>query len=91
MSQVYRIKRHFTELGGALKKGREAAGLTQRDVSDELKYSSAQFISNFERGISAPPLKKLKFLSKRYRLPVGKVTRLLLVGQEKRIMEALHS
>lgn len=87
----YKLTRHYTELGSYLQKCREAAGLTQREISLELEYSSAQFISNFERGISAPPLKKLRVLVKKYRMEQGKAVRLLLAGEHTKILEALNS
>ncbi len=46
---------HGRAVGRALKHMRTLAGLTQKDVSTALGYSSAQFISNWERGISTPP------------------------------------
>ena len=45
------------KLGTYLKQVRETSGLTQHDVSAKLGYSSPQFISNIERGISVVPLK----------------------------------
>jgi len=41
-------------LGAALRSWREESGLSQREVADALGYSTPQFISNWERGISAP-------------------------------------
>ena len=84
--RTYKLKRYYTELGEALQDARERAGLTQREISLELGYSSAQFISNFERGISAPPTKKLKVLVRRYRLDQMRTIRLLLAGEEKKIL-----
>lgn len=49
-----------------LKQKRLASGLSQRDVSDKLGYSTPQFISNWERGISCPPIGSLKKLGKIY-------------------------
>ncbi len=49
-----------------LKEKRVAAGFSQRDVSDKLGYSTPQFISNWERGVSLPPLGKLKRLEDLY-------------------------
>ncbi len=53
-----------TVVGQFIKKKREDAGLTQRDVASHLKYTTAQFVSNWERGISMPPLDALPRLSK---------------------------
>jgi len=38
---------------------REKVGLTQREVSDSLGYSTPQFISNVERGRCRFPVQKL--------------------------------
>jgi transcriptional regulator with XRE-family HTH domain len=43
-------------VGRFLKAGRERSGLTQQDLAARLSYTSAQFISNWERGLSLPPL-----------------------------------
>ena len=50
-----------------LKNARLEAKLTQSQVAESLGYSTAQFISNWERGISSPPLKNLKALSTLYK------------------------
>lgn len=85
----YAIPRHYGVLGSYLSEMRERASLTQREVSLELGYSSAQFISNFERGISSPPLAKLKILVRLYKMPVSKVMDLVLEGQREVLHEAL--
>jgi transcriptional regulator with XRE-family HTH domain len=64
--------------------------MTQREVSVKLGYSSAQFISNFERGISSPPLKKLKDLIRLYGMPVEKVMSLVLEGEREVLQSALR-
>ncbi len=51
-----------------LRNARIEAQLTQAEVSDKLGYSTAQFISNWERGISCPPLKNLRALAGLYRI-----------------------
>lgn len=62
--KVYKIDRPYPETGALLKKAREEGNFSQREVSQHLKYSAAQFISNFERGIQAPPIGKLAKLLK---------------------------
>jgi transcriptional regulator with XRE-family HTH domain len=66
----YKVPRKFEAVGEALQKMRCAAGKTQREASLHLRYSSAQFISNFERGIAVPPANKLKALFTLYKVPV---------------------
>lgn len=84
-----KIKRPYTQFGQYLFEKRTKAGLTQRDVSNVLGYSSAQFISNFERGIATPPLKKMKVLLKMYDMPVQEVTDLLVDAERIRLEAGL--
>lgn len=56
-----------SNLPALLKSKRVAAGLSQRDVSNKLGYSTPQFISNWERGVSSPPVKELRTIAKLYR------------------------
>jgi len=51
MLQYERIK-----VGAHLKDCRERANLTQAKVSKALGYSSTQFLSNIERGVSVAPI-----------------------------------
>lgn len=53
-------------MGEFLRSHREAAGLTQSDVSHRLGYGSPQFISNWERGVSLPPLEVVPVLTRLY-------------------------
>lgn len=52
-----------------LKRSREGVGLTQAEVAQSLGYSTAQFVSNWERGLSHPPMKSLKVLANLYKIP----------------------
>jgi len=88
-ARTYMLKRDYEALGVYLAEKRQAAGLTQREVADALGYSSAQFISNFERGIATPPLPKLKLLLGMYRMPVEAVVDLILSCERERIGGAL--
>jgi transcriptional regulator with XRE-family HTH domain len=58
----------MAELSNYLKKSRESVGLSQTFVSSKLGYSSPQFVSNWERGLSHPPVKSLKKIAKLYKL-----------------------
>lgn len=50
--------------GKMLRKLRLKAGLTQRAISSRFGWSSAQFVSNWERGVSLPPTVVLPELAK---------------------------
>lgn len=56
----------FKKLGVYLRKLRKRAGLSQVEVSQKLGYRSNQFISNWERGLSYPPMKVLSGLALLY-------------------------
>lgn len=55
-------------LAAFLKENRIKSGLSQAEVASILKYSTPQFISNWERGVSSPPLDKLGQLIELYRI-----------------------
>lgn len=50
-------------LGLFIKKMRLERGYSQADLAYSLGYTSPQFVSDWERGISSPPVKKLPELS----------------------------
>lgn len=50
-------------LGRPLAGMRRAAGLTQHEIAETLGYSTAQFVSNWERGVAAPPIDALPYLA----------------------------
>ncbi len=50
------------------KKYREAAELSQSEVAKRMGYSTPQFISNWERGVSTPPVKDIVKLAGIYKV-----------------------
>jgi transcriptional regulator with XRE-family HTH domain len=50
------------------KSARTNSDLSQEKVAKSLGYTSAQFVSNWERGIANPPTKSLKQIIKLYGL-----------------------
>lgn len=57
----------MSDFGNFMKNLRKKANLSQNDVAVEMGYSSPQFISNWERGVSTPPLSSVKTISKLYK------------------------
>lgn len=55
-----------TESGKLFQKLRENRNITQMELAKFLGYRSAQFISNWERGLSIPPAKTIKKIFKYY-------------------------
>ena len=83
------MKELFQVLGDYLQSKRMKVGLSQGDVATKLGYSSPQFISNFERGLCAPPLEKLKVLVSLYSLNGEEVLKLMLKEEERELRLAL--
>ncbi len=67
-SKTKTLKKPYSQLGNYLKEKRETAGLSQKDVSQKLGYTSTQFISNWERGLASPPLVALAELVQLYKI-----------------------
>ncbi|MNT25317.1 helix-turn-helix protein [compost metagenome] len=67
-----------SEFAAFLKKKRSLAGLSQKEVSEELGYSTPQFISNWERGMSTPPMTAIKKLALLYKISMDEIFELLL-------------
>ena len=55
-----------TKYGAYLKRERESRRYTQKYVADFLGFRTPQLISNWERGIAAPPLKEVRKLARLY-------------------------
>jgi transcriptional regulator with XRE-family HTH domain len=79
----------FKTLGTFLKKRRCALNLTQLEVSLKLGYTNAQFLSNCERGLCAPPLKTIRELVTIYKVPVKTMINLLMDEQRKLLQSEL--
>lgn len=73
------------ELASYLKQKRMGAGLSQGEVAEKLGYTTAQFVSNWERGIAKPPLVALAKLTKLYSLSVDDVLDRYLLTTKRRL------
>ncbi len=58
----------MNSFGKILKEKRERTGISQADVAKKLGYSSPQFISNWERNLSTPPVTSLRTLAQLYKM-----------------------
>lgn len=65
-------------LSNFLKEKRLAAGLSQSAVAKKLGYKSPQFVSNWERGLSDPPIQTLRKISVLYNVSLEEVYRVTL-------------
>jgi transcriptional regulator with XRE-family HTH domain len=70
-------------IGEYLKKKREKKQLTQWDVARTLEYTTAQFVSNWERGVSLPPMEALPKLASLLKVPSKEFVDVMLKYQEE--------
>lgn len=75
-----------SEIAFILKNARIKSGYSQNDVSEELGYGSAQFVSNWERAISKPPIETFKKLIAIYDIDI-KLMENLYVAEETSALE----
>lgn len=78
------------ELGSYLRNCRKAAGLSQSEVGKKLGYSSAQFVSNFERGNCTPPLKALKTLVRIYNIEPEELIEKVMLEKKQQIEKEFY-
>lgn len=70
-SKTAKVRRKF---GAYLKREREARHFTQKFVADFLGFRTPQLISNWERGIAAPPFKEVRKLARLYSVNQDELT-----------------
>lgn len=80
----------FSRIGGYLRDCRVKAGLTQTQAAERLGLSSGQFVSNWERGVSMPPMDYLPQIVKLYRLSKSELIAIYTEEQERYIREVLY-
>ena len=78
-------------LGTFLKTKREKAGLTQKQVSDELGYTTPQFVSSWERGEREPPMNVIWRLASIYNIAAEKIFDVMLEYRHAMIEQELRA
>ncbi len=73
-----------------LKKCREKVGYSQTQVSSKLGYTSPQFISNWERGLSHPPVKSLSKIAKLYKIKGPELKEVFIKSYMKEVEQGLR-
>lgn len=74
-------------VGAFLKDCRIKKGLTQEQVAKQLRYSTPQFVSNWERGLSQPPLDVLPDLASYYGVDSDEIIQVLTCYQEELLIQ----
>ncbi len=83
------MKNEANKLAQFLKEKRSTSGLSQKDVATKLGYSTSQFISNWERGISQPPIHTLRTLAQMYNVTADQMFNVLLENTMVQVQEDL--
>lgn len=83
-----RLKKNI--LGEFLKEKRMKASLSQGDVANKLGYSTPQFISNWERGVSMPPINTLKKLGQLYKISADDLFEVTLAARVDEVKAELR-
>lgn len=65
-------------LGKFLQDARIKVKLSQKEVADRLGYQTAQYVSNWERGVATPPGRTLRKLADLYRIPAEELYEVIL-------------
>ena len=73
-----------------LKDKRTSAKLSQSAVAEKLGYSTPQFISNWERGVSHPPVKSLRKIADLYKISADELFEVLLKAVLTKVAEDLR-
>lgn len=81
----------FQELTAYLKNARIESGLSQQELAQKLGYSTAQFVSNWERGLARPPLNASRRLISILKLDTEQYIDLYIKGTGRRIRKALKN
>lgn len=84
---MFTEKAHL-EMGHLIKKARAQAGLTQAALAKRLGYRSPQFISNWERSESLPPIETLSKIAKATKTKYGEFTGILKRDLERVLKSA---
>src|SRR3954465_6490883 len=89
LMHLWRSKVKHQLLGNYLKEARVKKKLSQWDVAKKMGYTTPQFISNVERGISSPPLNALKMLVDLYDLSPKDLMQVISEEQERILKQNL--
>lgn len=85
------MSERFAKLASYLKTARVRANLSQTDVAKKLGFTGPQFVSNWERGLAAPPLTSLKKLAGIYGIDPESVFKMILSEVEAQMREEFGS
>lgn len=74
--------------GEAFKKERKQAGVSQGKISKSMGWSSPQFVSNWERGLSYPSQESLKTICDKFSMDYDKMVSIILKEKTQALRDA---
>lgn len=81
----------YSELGQYLRQWRTDAGVKQHELAQLLGYKSPQFVSNWERGLCAPPMDQIKPILNALKVDPGQFIKIYLDIQKGALDRVLIS
>ena len=72
-------------IGETLKRSRIQAGITQKELAEAMDLISSQMVSNWERNLCLPPVKKLRVLRHQLGMPKQKLKTIMLDAYSQKI------
>lgn len=82
------VQKRREQFGKFLAEKRKDAGLSQKDLSQILGYTSPQFVSNWERGLATPPIDKVKKICEVLYIPPSRIMDEFIKLTEVEVMSA---
>jgi transcriptional regulator with XRE-family HTH domain len=83
------VLRKFESTSKYFRQKRLDAEITQAELAEALGFTSAQIVSNWERGICAPPMASLRSLIKILKLDAEEVTDVITEENRRFLLENL--
>lgn len=74
----------MTNIGKVIRSNRKARGISQVELGKHLGYSS-QFIANWERGVSNPPLEQIRPICLYINLPITEAKEALAADYSEKL------
>jgi transcriptional regulator with XRE-family HTH domain len=81
----------YLEVANLVKNYRVKSGMTQMDLAHKLGYTSPQFVSLFERGLSKIPLETMGQIIVLLSIPEVKVENILVGIFKKEVLEKISA
>lgn len=80
------MSKNRLSLAELIRNSRIEKEISQKQLAEKLGYSSSQFVSNWERGISSPPLDKLEEICRSLGIAPNEIIETIMYETEKNLI-----